>query len=84
MLIDPLPVLQPQAFRDFPARRRQAAALHETTDKSQHFQLLGTEIGHVKDDTRRMSGIESSAFAAYCKLSELEVIRAWSGAPVRA
>ena len=45
MLVDSLAILQPQAFGDFPARRRQAAAVHETTDKSQHFQLLGSEIG---------------------------------------
>jgi len=47
MLIDSLPILQPQPLGNLPARRRQAAALHETADKSQHFQLFGSEIGHA-------------------------------------
>ena len=58
MLVDSLAVLQPQALCDFPARRRQAAVVHEMPDKGQHFQLLGGEIGH-EENTRRMSGIES-------------------------
>ena len=46
MLIDALPVLQPQTLGNLPARRRQAMGFHETADKSQYFQLLGAECGH--------------------------------------
>src|SRR5687768_5235410 len=101
MLIDSLPVLQTQALRDLPARGGQAAAaLHETTDKSQHFQLLGSEIGHggaipdgclvsslgaflARCNYRSKSYIDAPAPLNGAEVSELDVIRAESGAPVR-
>ncbi len=45
VLIDSLPVLQPQPFRDLATRRRKAALGAELLNKLQHFQLPRTEVG---------------------------------------
>ena len=45
MLIDSLAISQPEALRDLATGGREAVLCHETLNKFQYFQLLGSEIG---------------------------------------
>ena len=46
MLVDALPIPESQPSCNLSASRRQSLGLQELLDKSQYFQLFGTEGGH--------------------------------------